>query len=394
LDHLPDSREKIEWAIDLRFELRNALWALGALRRILDVLHEAEALAEALGEPRRMGLAALYLCTSFYGAAEHDRAVAAGERALAHSQLIDDLDLRILASSHLGQAHVARTDYRRAAEILEGTVALLEGRLLRERFGQGTLPSVLSRVNLIRCLAEFGRFDEAIERSEEAIGIAEAVDHPASLLLAQWAHGLVHVRRGDVVRAIAAMEASLQLSREAGLPVFVHWAGPWLGAAYALAGRPTEAVALLERVLEQDVALNVMSQNNLTVAYLAEAHWLAGHAAEAADLAARAFALSRERSERGYQAWVHRLHGELGSRQEPWDPVSAATSYQKALGLAEELGMRPLEAHCHLGLGRLHRRTGDRAAAKAQLARAATMYHEMGMRLWLDQVDAEVATKD
>jgi tetratricopeptide (TPR) repeat protein len=137
-----------------------------------------------------------------------------------------------------------------------------------------------------------------------------------------------------------------------------------------------------------------MSQNTLTVAYLAEAHWLAGHVEEAADLAARAFALSRERNERGYQAWVHRLHGELGSRHVPRHPVGAVASYQEALGLAEELGMRPLEAHCYLGLGRLYRRTGDRAAAKGPLAIAAEMYREMGMSLWLGQVDTEVATQD
>jgi hypothetical protein len=48
--------------------------------------------------------------------------------------------------------------------------------------------------------------------------------------------------------------------------------------------------------------------------------------------------------------------------------------------------MRPLVAHCHLGLGRLDRRVGDRARAGEHLALAATMYREMEMRFWLDHV--------
>jgi hypothetical protein len=140
--------------------------------------------------------------------------------------------------------------------------------------------------------------------------------------------------------------------------------------------------------------MNVMSQNTLTVVYLAEAHLLAGHVQEATDHASCAIALSRRRNERGYQAWALRLAGELGSRHEVVDVCSGAASYQGALRLTEELGMRPLEAHCHLGLGRLRRRGGDRAAAGEHFGRAAAMYGEMDMKPWLDQVESELARAD
>ncbi len=93
---------------------------------------------------------------------------------LAHAISVNnpEIDLLVLASSSLGQAHVARTDYRRATEVLAETLALLEGPLLRERFGQGTLPAVLARLNQIRGLVELGRFPEAIDRGEEALRIA------------------------------------------------------------------------------------------------------------------------------------------------------------------------------------------------------------------------------
>jgi class 3 adenylate cyclase/tetratricopeptide (TPR) repeat protein len=394
LEHLPESREKLERAIDLRFQLRIALWPLGAMGRILDVLREAETLAETLGDRRRMGLASAYLCTSYYSAAQHDQAVAAGERARAHSLFADALDLRVLASSHLGQAHVARTDYRQATEVLEETVAQLPGEFLRERFGQATVPSVLARINLVRSLVERGRFHEAIDRAEEAIRIAEAVSHPASLLLAHWVSGLASLRRGDVAHAIPSLERSVRICREVDLPIFLHWVGPSLGAAYATTGRMTEALTLLGQILEQDASMNVMSQNTLTVVYLAEAHLLAGHVQEATNHAACAIALSRRRNERGYQAWALRLVGEIGSRHEVGDLDGGAASYQEALKLSEELDMRPLEAHCHLGLGRLRWRGGDRAASREHLGRAAAMYGEMDMKPWLDQVESELARVD
>ena len=63
--------------------------------------------------------------------------------------------------------------------------------------------------------------------------------------------------------------------------------------------------------------------------------------------------------------------------------------YREALALATELGMRPLIAHCHLGLGQWHRRAGDRAKAQEHMAIARTLYREMDVTLWLAQVEAE-----
>ena len=58
------------------------------------------------------------------------------------------------------------------------------------------------------------------------------------------------------------------------------------------------------------------------------------------------------------------------------------------MALAAELGMRPLVAHCHLGLGKLYRRTGDAAKAREHLTTAVTMYREMGMSFWLEKAEA------
>jgi hypothetical protein len=61
--------------------------------------------------------------------------------------------------------------------------------------------------------------------------------------------------------------------------------------------------------------------------------------------------------------------------------------------LAIELGMRPLVAHCHLGLGRLDRRAGSVVKAQEHLASAAVLYREMGMRSWLHEAERSASTR-
>jgi hypothetical protein len=69
----------------------------------------------------------------------------------------------------------------------------------------------------------------------------------------------------------------------------------------------------------------------------------------------------------------------------------AETYYRQAIALADELGMRPLVAHCHLGVGKVNPRTGKLQEAQEHLATAIAMYREMGMRCWLEQAEAELA---
>ena len=69
----------------------------------------------------------------------------------------------------------------------------------------------------------------------------------------------------------------------------------------------------------------------------------------------------------------------------------AESHYQQALALAEELGMRPLVAHCHLGLGTLHSRIGRVDQARTDLAAAIVLYRAMDMTFWLPQAEAALA---
>jgi hypothetical protein len=86
---------------------------------------------------------------------------------------------------------------------------------------------------------------------------------------------------------------------------------------------------------------------------------------------------------------VHLL-GDFSTHPDRFDAESGEAHYRQALTLAELRGMRPLVAHCHLGLGKLYRRTGKRQEAQEQLTIATTMYREMDMRFWLERAETEM----
>jgi sugar phosphate isomerase/epimerase len=127
------------------------------------------------------------------------------------------------------------------------------------------------------------------------------------------------------------------------------------------------------------------------IAHLGEARLLAGHPEEAHALAGRALTVARERGQRGQEAWALRLFGEIGCAREASDTDAATGYYRQAIALADELGMQPLVAHCHLGLGRLYRRTARPDTARDHFALAMTKFRDLEMRLWLERAEAEAA---
>jgi tetratricopeptide (TPR) repeat protein len=164
----------------------------------------------------------------------------------------------------------------------------------------------------------------------------------------------------------------------------------FLGHVYTLSGRIADGLALLEDAVRLHESVGFAYYHSLIVAYLAEAYLLAGRLDEARACGDKALKLARERGERGFEAWCLRSLGEIAAHADPPDLEPAMERYDQALARAEELGMRPLVAHCHLGLGKLHRRTGQSHQAHAHLADATAIYRDLDMQFWLQEAAAEM----
>lgn len=383
LQHLPESHDTITRGIDVRLALRNALLPLGEYKRIIDTLREAERLAEGLDDPYRLVPIYAYLTHYFWSMRDLDHALAYGQRALALAEPLGDVKLFILANFVLAEVHYRLGHYEQAIAAFEQNVARLTGDLLYLRTGPA-VSSVVSRRWLAQALAETGAFAEGISRGEEAIRIAEAADHPYSLANACWSFGVLYIIKGDFQKAIPLMERTVELCRVWNLRQILAVCTLTLGHVLALFGQVSNALALLE---QSEATIDRLRQSNY-VGMLSEVYWRAGRYEDAQTLAAKAYERVRETKERGALAWAARLLGELHRHSDSPEVGQTETYYQQALALANELGMRPLQAHCHRGLGTLYSQTGQSEQARVELSTAIEMYHDMEMTFWLPETEA------
>ena len=217
LQHLPETPETWEQAIDLHFDVRNALLPLGDHEQVCEHLRMAETLARRLNDQRRLGRAFAYLAEYFRVTGEPWRAIESGEHALALATALGDFALQVMATFFLGASCSALGEYRRAVDYFSRNVASLTGELLRERFGMTGLPAVMSRTWLVSCLADLGEFDEGTARGDEAIRLAEAAEHPFSLTQAYYALGTLFLCQGNLPKAIPVLERGLGLCQAAAI---------------------------------------------------------------------------------------------------------------------------------------------------------------------------------
>jgi tetratricopeptide (TPR) repeat protein len=391
LKHLPESQPTIEQAIDLRCELRTALLPLGEVRRVHDLMREAEILAKAVDDQRRLGHISGRLCHTYWQMGDYELALAVGERALAISTTLGNVVLQFNTNLHLAYPCYTSGQYGRAVTFLRTNLVSLEGELPPQRLSPVGDNAVHCRALLSHCLAELGAFAEGITYGEEGIRIAERLDHPYSRASAYRGIGELYLCQGDLAKAIAVLERGIELCQVWQMQLFFPYVASPLGAAYALHGRVAEAMPLLEQAVEQAISVPFTTQISRSLTALSEAYLLAGRPDEAMALAQRAFEHTCQYRERGHEAYALRLLGEIAVHRNPPDVESAEAHYLQALAQAEELGMRPLQAHCRCGLGTLYAKMGRREQARAELCAAVALYRAMEMTFWLPQAEAVLA---
>ncbi|HVQ76652.1 MAG TPA: adenylate/guanylate cyclase domain-containing protein [Candidatus Binatia bacterium] len=389
LAHLPATPETQGIAIDVRFDLRRALTALGELPATIGHLREAETLAEALADRSRLGQVLAYQGNYYWWVGQYEPGLDASHRALALAEDTGDFAVRVMAHFVLGQTYNSLGDFARALDHTQANIDALDGDLARQRFGMNGLPSVVARAHRIRALSELGRFGEAFATAEETLRLAEAVGHPYDLIVAHLALSEACLRQGEAARAVAPLERARDLQRSAQLRIWLPTIATSLGLAYALTGRIPAAVPLLEEAVEQAVEMKLMFNQAARLTWLAQAYLAAGQPHRASEAAERALGSALEQRERSNQTWAHWLLGEIAAGEAGIGRRTAEQQFALALEQATALGMRPVVAHCHLSLGRLLRRGHPPDKARAHFAAADALFAAMGMAPWLALVAAE-----
>ena len=391
LASLPESPSTLEQGFDIRLELRPVLLQFGEGRRMLERLREAETLAERLNDDHRRGRVCAFMTSAHSILGELDEALVTGNRALGIAGSLGDLRLRILATTYLEMAHYYRGEYERAVELATDNLAVLPADWVYENLGIAAPPSVYDRAWLVQSLAELGRFAEAAEPQAEALRIAEPTRHAFTVGLANRAARTLHLLRGDWAKARSLFEQEIAVARPGNVVSMLADVVSVSAWVLAQLDETTEALEQLregEQLLERVAAMGIVHARGWDYHSLGRACLSLGRLDEAQRLGDRAVEFSQRQP--GYAAHALHLLGDIATHPDRFDAERGETHYRQALTLAEPRGMRPLIAHCHLGLGNLYRRTGKRDQAQEHLTTATAMYREMDMRFWLERVEAEM----
>jgi class 3 adenylate cyclase/tetratricopeptide (TPR) repeat protein len=387
LAHLPDHSDTGVLAIDLRLALVGPLTSLEEHGRDLALLGEAEALARALDDRTRLGRVLARMTNVLRITGDLDSAMAAGQQALELAVELGDSALQMQVSYYLGLAYWAIGDFGRAAALLRRNVEAAD----QETGTSSTEWRLRSRAWLAWTLSNLGTFAEGRRYGEEALHRTTLEGRGNIPIVVHGCLGLLYLAQGDLEHAIRVLEQGVALCQASGNRDWLRWIVAGLGYAAALQGRLAEGCALLEEAISESLHTGGLQGLAHWVAQLSEVCRLAGRGEEARQHARQALDLARQQKERGNEALALHQLGVIQAYADPPDAAQAASYYQQALALAEELGMRPLMAHCHHGLGRLYHQTGRGEHARAALATAIDLYRAMDMTLWLPQAKAALA---
>jgi tetratricopeptide (TPR) repeat protein len=393
LERVPATRERTEQVIDVSLGLRSALRLLSEHGRIPELLRRAATLAEGLGDRRRLAWAIYGLSNYYFHAGQHGPAIEAAQRVAVAAAALENPQLELLEEMGIALPRACLGEFRQATSQLLRAVARLNQDQLGERPVESTgSDGIISLAWVAWCLAELGTFDEGSTYEEQAVRLAEEADQPYALLVVMNRASLLPLLRGDTSRLIPRLERALDLVHTHDMPWYATQTRARLGAVYLQDGRIDEALPLLERTAELVIDGHIDAQQASFLMYVAEGYLRSGRAGAALDMADRALTMASQRCERANEAWALRLRAEIVAQHAPASPGSAGALYCEALVRSEQLGMRPLQAHCHLGLGKLYRRVGRPDEARGELATAVTMLREMGMTRWLPEAESELAS--
>jgi tetratricopeptide (TPR) repeat protein len=345
---------------------------------------EAEALARALDDRAWLGQVLAQMAGVLRQTGDHDGAMAAGQQAFELAVALGDNAVQGRASLTLGQAYYVIGDFGRAAELLRQNVETAD----RESGTPRTELRIRSQAWLALTLSALGAFAEGQRHGEEALRLATLEGRGDTPTIVHGRLGHLYLAQGDLEHAIRVLEQGLALCRTSGNRGELRVIAAGLGYASALQGRLAEGRALLEEAISESIRTGGLRGLAYRVAWLSEVCRLAGHGEEAWQHAHQALDLALQQKERGSEALALHQLGVVHAHADPPDTEQAEAHYQQALALAEELGMRPLQAHCHLGLGRLYGQTGRGEQARTALAAAIDLYRAMDMTFWLPQVEA------
>jgi tetratricopeptide (TPR) repeat protein len=295
LTHLPPDRPMLEQAVDLRLRLCGALVPFAHWEQILTHMREAETVAAALGDQHRLGRVCRRMANTLRQMQDHEPTLAYCQRAHAIATALGDVETQVAVYQDMGTVYHDLGQYRQAMEHFQQILKAFP-KIPSDQVRRGIVhPAIQARVWLLQCHRELGEFADGVASGKAARQMAEAGGRPYDRVAVYLRLGRLQMRQGTLDQAIPLLEQAMALSQEADMPNLYRLAAASLALAYALAGRATDALAVLGLMSGKPPYPN-------TSLIWGEVYLRVGHVEEAHRLTQEVLTDTRRLKERGWEA--------------------------------------------------------------------------------------------
>ncbi len=381
LKKLPETRDNLERAVDICFQLRNALLPLGKTDRILRSLDELDPILARLGDKQRSAQYAAFRCNHHFLIGQQRRAIEFGETGVRLARECGDRVVLGQSLFRLAQSYHALGEYRRAISLLEQGLEFNANELRHDRHNLNIIPSVLNRTWLAIALVECGDFSAGMRHARRALEIAEGAEHQLSKLLGWLSIGYVLSHKGEIAGAVGALERGLDLSDRWSFRVWRIRLVSDLGVAYARLGRAEKGLQLAEQAVSDGDKMQLIADKPRLLIRLGQVSLIARQIETALTLGKQAAAIAAVHEAKGDEAWARFLIGRAYlAAYEPKNLDEPEKQLDIALRLATACEARPLAAFCNTTLCGIYARRGDQVRAKEADAVATATYRDLGMQ--------------
>jgi predicted ATPase len=372
LETLPETAARAQQELDLRMALGPALMVTKGtvVPEVEQTYARAWALSQQIGETPQRFPALRGLWRLYQDRGELARAQALGTQLLQLAQRTAVPTELLTAHGALGYTWYFLGNYSAAQRYCTQGIALIDPVQQRAQafhYG-GVADGVICLVVAANTLWCLGFPTQAVQRSQDAMALAQGLDHPWSLANAQLFAARLHTHRREASVVQAQVEALLPLTTAQGAPHFVGFGTCLRGWALAMQGQDTVGLEQMRQGLATVLAGGNVLSSSFCLVLLAEAVGYAGHVDEGLRLLAEALTVMEARGRGDMLAEAYRLQGELLLRQAVPDAAQAEVCFQQALTVARRQQAKSWELRAATSLSRLWQCQGKRAAAYDLLA--------------------------
>ena len=384
LTKLPRTRKHIEQEIDLRFNMRSALFPLGRHDDWADHVRVAQSLAEEIDDKSHLANAYNYLAGHLWIRGRHEEAIKLGMESCRLSQSIGDLSLRVTTRLHLGIPYLYTGEIEKQITLHQEAVILLNGPDILKRHGFTTVPAITLRGYLAWGAAERGDFKNAKVWAGEGLELSGQVKNLMTSVFVRACVGYAYLRKGDLDKALAILLDTLKLSREGEVQSIFSFVAGSLGNVYLHMGQPENALPILIEGVDRRYSESSITPPLYTLATLSEAYLQHGLINKAEDFIKKALDIFHNTGERCFGAWSLLIAAKIHFKTN--DERRGEQKLRQAIDIAERLKMWPLQAHCYFELGKSLMKHKDTECQK-YFKKSVDLFRSLDMNFWLP--DAE-----